>query len=89
MGRKRKKSNNYYTRIQDVAICAYNKSDSLAQREKIYRRFIYPPFMKLTENLINKITTQIIIMSDEEVEKINPLSTKNKLLLEKLKNQLM
>jgi len=53
MPRKKKKSNNYYTKIQDVAICAYNKSDNPAQREKIYRRFIYPPFLKLTENLIN------------------------------------
>jgi len=61
MPRKRKKSNNYYTRIQDVAICAYNKSDSLAQREKIYRRFIYPPFMKLTENLINKMKPTYIL----------------------------
>ena len=61
MPRKRKKSNNYYTRIQDVAICAYNKSESSAQREKIYRRFIYPPFIKLTENLINKMKPTYIL----------------------------
>ena len=61
MPRKRKKSNNYYTKIQDVAICAYNKSENPAQREKIYRRFIYPPFMKLTENLINKMKPTYIL----------------------------
>ena len=61
MPRKKQKSNNYYTGVQDVAICAYNKSDNPAQREKIYRRFIYPPFMKLTENLINKIKPTYIL----------------------------
>ena len=61
MPRKKKKSNAYYTRIQDVAICAYNKSDSAAQREKIYRRFIYPPFLKLTENLINKVKPTYVL----------------------------
>jgi hypothetical protein len=34
MSRKKKKSNNYYTGVQDVAICAYNKSDNPAQRER-------------------------------------------------------
>jgi len=61
MPRKKKKSNNYYTKIQDVAICAYNKSDSSVQREKIYRRFIYPPFLKLAENLINKMKPTYIL----------------------------
>ncbi len=61
MPRKKKKSNNYYTRIQDVAICAYNKSESPTQRERIYRRFIYPPFIKLTENLINKMKPTYIL----------------------------
>ncbi len=61
MPRKKKKSNAYYTRIQDVAICAYNKSDKPSQRERIYRRFIYPPFMKLTENLINKVKPTYVL----------------------------
>ena len=68
MPRKKKKSNNYYTRIQDVAICAYNKSESPAQREKIYRRFIYPPFMKLTENLINKVKPTYIKSSFQDLQ---------------------
>lgn len=61
MPRKKKKSNAYYTRLQDVAICAYNKSESTVQRERIYRRFIYPPFMKLTENLINKVKPTYVL----------------------------
>ena len=51
----RKKKNNYFTKITDIAISGYNKSDSTYKREKIYRRFIYPAFMKLAENLINKV----------------------------------
>tara|TARA_R110000868_G_scaffold362394_1_gene624515 strand:+ start:1074 stop:1775 length:702 start_codon:yes stop_codon:yes gene_type:complete len=53
--RAKKKSNNYFTKITEIAILAYNKSDSMVKREKVYRRFIYPAFMKLAENLINKM----------------------------------
>jgi hypothetical protein len=52
---RKKKQNNYFTRITDIAISAYNKTESVATREKIYRRFIYPAFLKLAENLINKV----------------------------------
>jgi hypothetical protein len=52
---RKKKQNNYFTRITDIAISAYNKTDSSATREKVYRRFIYPAFLKLAENLINKV----------------------------------
>jgi hypothetical protein len=55
-----RKSKVYFTRITDLAISAYNKSESPATREKIYRRFIYPPFMKLAENIINKIKPDYI-----------------------------
>jgi hypothetical protein len=58
--RAKKKSNNYFTKITDIAIIAYNKSDSMVKREKIYRRFIYPAFMKLAENLINKMKPDYI-----------------------------
>ena len=68
MARKRKKSNNYYTRLQDVAICAYNKSEKSIQRERIYRRFIYPPFMKLSENLINKVKPTYIKSSFQDLQ---------------------
>ena len=33
--RAKKKSNNYFTKITDIAISAYNKSDSMVKREKI------------------------------------------------------
>ena len=58
--RAKKKSNNYFTKITDIAIIAYNKSDNMVKREKIYRRFIYPAFMKLAENLINKMKPDYI-----------------------------
>jgi hypothetical protein len=89
MPRKKKKSNAYYTRIQDVAICAYNKSERPAQREKIYRRFIYPAFLKLTENLINKVKptyikstfadlqTDIVTYLTARLDKFNPENGKS------------
>lgn len=56
MAKRKKKSNVYFTKITDIAICAYNRiEDDRIKREKIYRRFIYPAFMKLAENLINKV----------------------------------
>jgi hypothetical protein len=56
MAARKKKSNVYFTKITDFAITAYNGiEDDRVKREKIYRRFIYPAFMKLAENLINKI----------------------------------
>ena len=58
--RAKKKSNNYFTKITEIAILAYNKSDSMVKREKVYRRFIYPAFMKLAENLINKMKPDYI-----------------------------
>ena len=51
----RKKTNNYFTKITDIAISAYNRIESTAHRERVYRRFIYPALMKLTENIINKV----------------------------------
>jgi hypothetical protein len=89
MPRKKKKSNSYYTKIQDIAICAYNQSESIAQREKIYRRFIFPAFMKLAENLINKVkptyidSTFLDLQSDlvtyltARLDKFNPDSGKS------------
>ena len=51
-----RKNKVYFTHLTDVAISAYNKMpEDTARREKIYLRFIYPVFMKLAENIINKI----------------------------------
>ena len=60
MAKRKKKSNNYFTVITQAAIVAYNQTDREVLREKIYRRFIFPAFMKLTENLINKMKPDYI-----------------------------
>jgi len=85
---RKKKSKSYFTKITDIAISAYNKSNHVAQREKIYRRFIYPAFMKLTENIINKVKpdyidssfrdlqTDLVTYLTARLDKFNPLSGK-------------
>jgi hypothetical protein len=82
--RAKKKSNNYFTKITEIAILAYNKSDSMVKREKVYRRFIYPAFMKLAENLINKmkpgyidstfydLQTDLVTFLTARLDKFNP-----------------
>ena len=66
---RKKKSNVYFTKVTDIAISAYNKSESnLALREKIYRRFIYPAFMKLAENIINKVKPDYIDSSFQDLQ---------------------
>jgi len=61
MGRKKKKSNRYWTKITEYSVSAYNRSeDNQVLKEKIYRRFIFPAFMKLAENLINKMKCEYI-----------------------------
>jgi len=85
MAAKRKKSNVYFTKITDYAISAYNRTDiHPAMREKIYRRFIYPAFMKMAENLINKVKptyidssftdlqTDLVTYLTERLNKFNP-----------------
>lgn len=85
MARRKKKSNVYFTKITDIAISAYNKvEDNRVLREKIYRRFIYPAFMKLAENLINKVKptyidstftdlqTDLVTYLTERLNKFNP-----------------
>jgi hypothetical protein len=81
---RKKKSNVYFTKITDIAISAYNMSDSTVKREKIYRRFIYPAFMKLAENLINKVKptyidstftdlqTDLVTYLTERLNRFNP-----------------
>ena len=63
-----KKSKSYFTKVTDVAISAYNRSENIAQREKIYRRFIYPAFMKMSENIINKVKPDYIDSSFQDLQ---------------------
>jgi hypothetical protein len=65
---KPKKNRSYFTKITDLAIAGYNKSDDIATREKIYRRFIYPAFMKLTENIINKVKPDYIDSTFQDLQ---------------------
>ena len=64
----RKKTNNYFTKITDIAISAYNSNESISKRERIYRRFIYPALLKLTENIINKIKPTYIDSSFKDLQ---------------------
>ena len=53
MGRKKKKSNMYFTQTTENAIIRYNKSDDSRLRNKIYKEHIDYPFDKLAENIIH------------------------------------
>jgi hypothetical protein len=85
MAAKKKKTNVYFTKITDFAIASYNRTqEQPALREKIYRRFIYPAFMKMAENLINKVKptyidssfldlqTDLVTYLTERLNKFNP-----------------
>ena len=50
---RKKKSNNYFTKITDIAISAYNRSaDFPRKRERIYKRFIYPAFLPIATEFV-------------------------------------
>jgi hypothetical protein len=67
--RAKKTSNIYFTKITELAILGYNKSiENPVLREKIYRRFIYPAFMKMAENLINKMKPDYIDSSFADLQ---------------------
>ncbi len=69
MGRKKKKSNRYWTSITECAVSSYNRSeDHQVRKERIYRRFIFPAFMKLSENLINKMKCEYIDSSFKDLQ---------------------
>jgi len=85
MGRKKKKSNRYWTKITELSITAYNQTvDNPHLRERIYRRFVYPALMKLAENLINKmkptyirsnfkdLQTDLVTYLTARLDKFNP-----------------
>lgn len=63
-----RKSKVYFTKITDIAISAYNKSENQTTRERVYRRFIYPAFMKLAENIINKMKPDYIDSTFQDLQ---------------------
>jgi len=61
MARTKKPSNRYWTAITECAIQAYNQlEDYPAKREKIYRRFLLAPLMKMSETRINQMKPDYI-----------------------------
>jgi len=69
MAKKAKKSNVYFTKITEIAIIAYNSiPENSVKRERIYRRFIYPAFMKMAENLINTVKPTYIDSAFEDLQ---------------------
>lgn len=55
MGRKKTKLGKiYFTQETEDAICKYNLSTDIEEREQIYRECIWAPFDKLAENVINR-----------------------------------
>ena len=71
MPRRKKKQNRYWTKVTEMSVSAYNKSedkDRHVLKEKIYRRFIHPALMKLSENLINKMKPEYIDSSFNDLQ---------------------
>jgi len=69
MPRKKKKSNRYWTNITECSISAYNQcAEEPVLKERIYRRFIFPAFMKLAENLINKMKCEYIDSTFQDLQ---------------------
>ena len=69
MPRRKKKSNRYWTKITEFAVSSYNRTEhEQVRKERIYRRFIFPAFMKLAENLINKMKCEYIDSSFRDLQ---------------------
>lgn len=68
MPRTKKKSNKYWTNITEYAVASYNKIENPITREKVYRRFLYPALMKMSENLINTLKPEYIDSSFEDLQ---------------------
>ena len=69
MGRKKKQSNKYWTKITEIAVTAYNETaDRPSFRERIYKRFLFPALMKMSENLINKMKPDYIDSSFQDLQ---------------------
>lgn len=65
---RKKTTKRYFTKITEIAINAYNKSDDTILKNKIYNRFIHYPFDKLSENVIHTYKTYYFDDSYEDVK---------------------
>ena len=66
--RRRKKSKRYFTNITQMAIVAYNSSDDVILKNRIYDRFIHNAFDKLAENAIHTWKTYYFDVPYEDVK---------------------
>ena len=53
MPKKKKKSNNYFTKDTELAIIKYNETEDPVEKNKIYEAEIHHALFKLTQNLIH------------------------------------
>ena len=53
MPRKKKKSNNYFTKDTELAIIRYNETEDPEKKNEIYEKEIHHALFKLTQNLIH------------------------------------
>ena len=68
MGRK-KKSNFYFTEETQNAIIKYNETENIDEKNKIFEKYIYYPFMKISENLIHRYKFYYFDVPYEDVKK--------------------
>jgi len=66
--KRRKRSKRYFTKITEIAINAYNGSDDMKLKNKIYNRFIHYPFDKLSENVIHTYKTYYFDVPYDDVK---------------------
>jgi len=50
---KKAKNKNYFTKDTEEAIVAYNNTDDIVKKHRLYHTRIHYPFFKLTENIIH------------------------------------
>ena len=65
---RKKKSKMYFTEDTEKAIIEYNKSDSPAVRNAIYKNEIQYPFEKLAENILNTFKFTYFDVPKEDVQ---------------------
>ncbi len=74
MGRRKKgeeipKDRMYFTVDTENAIVAYNKSDDMEEREKIFRDSIAYPLDKMAENVINRFKFPYVNLSFDQLKR--------------------
>jgi hypothetical protein len=63
-----RKNKMYFTQDTENAIIAYNKTDNLKERNRLYREEIKYPFEKLAENILNTFKFSYFDVPKEDVQ---------------------